>query len=53
MAEIITGDRVGENGTIRVGCSAAIFDKNREKILLTRREDNNHLKQDSCGLTQT
>ncbi len=41
MAQIITGDRVGQNGTIRVGCSAVIFDKAREKILLTRREDNN------------
>ena len=52
MATIITGDRVGQNGAIRVGihllrietlpgCSAVIFDKNREKILLTRREDNN------------
>ena len=41
MAQIITGHRIGENGTLRVGCSAAIFDKNREKILLTRREDNN------------
>ena len=41
MAKIITGDRVGQNGTIRVGCSAVIFHKNRDKILLTRREDNN------------
>ena len=41
MAKIITGHRVGQNGTIRVGCSAVIFDKNHEKILLTRREDNN------------
>ncbi len=41
MAKIITGHRVGQNGTIRVGCSAVIFNKDREKILLTRREDNN------------
>ena len=41
MAKIITGHRVGQNGAIRVGCSAVIFDKDREKILLTRREDNN------------
>ena len=27
MAKIITGHRVGQNGTIRVGCSAVIFDK--------------------------
>ena len=31
MAKIITGHRVGQNGIIRVGCSAAIFDSNREK----------------------
>ena len=41
MAKIITGHRIGQDGTIRVGCSAVIFDENREKILLTRREDNN------------
>ena len=41
MAKIIIGHRIGQNGTIRVGCSAVIFDKNRDKILLTRREDNN------------
>ena len=41
MAKIMTGHRVGQNGAIRVGCSAVIFDKDREKILLTRREDNN------------
>ncbi len=33
MAQIIIGHRIGENGTIRVGCSAAIFDEKREKIL--------------------
>ena len=47
MAQIITGHRVGQDGTIRVGCSAAIFDENREKILLTRREDNNQWKSGS------
>ncbi len=41
MAKIITGHRVGQNGIIRVGCSAIIFDQQREKVLLTRREDNN------------
>lgn len=41
MAKIITGHRVGQDGTIRVGCSAVIFHKDCEKILLTRREDNN------------
>ena len=50
MAEIITGHRVGKNGTIRVGCSAVIFDKNREKVLLTRREDNNQWCLPSGGM---
>lgn len=50
MAKIITGHRVGQNGTIRVGCSAVIFDKDREKILLTRREDNNQWCLPSGGM---
>ncbi len=50
MAKIITGHRVGQNGTIRVGCSAVIFDKDREKILLTRREDNKQWCLPSGGM---
>ena len=50
MAEIITGHRVGKNGTIRVGCSAVIFHKSREKVLLTRREDNNQWCLPSGGM---
>ena len=50
MAKIITGHRVGENGIIRVGCSAVIFDEAREKILLTRREDNNQWCLPSGGM---
>ena len=50
MAKIITGHRVGQSGTIRVGCSAVIFDKHREKILLTRREDNNQWCLPSGGM---
>ena len=50
MAKVITGDRVGQNGTIRVGCSAVIFHKNRDKILLTRREDNNQWCLPSGGM---
>ena len=34
MAKITTGHRVGQNGAIRVGCSAVIFDQQRQKILL-------------------
>ena len=50
MATIITGHRVGKNGTIRVGCSAIIFDQRHEKILLTRREDNNQWCLPSGGM---
>ena len=50
MAKIITGHRVGQNGTIRVGCSAVIFDAQHQKILLTRREDNNQWCLPSGGM---
>ena len=50
MAQIITGHRVGKNGAIRVGCSAVLFDTDREKILLTRREDNNQWCLPSGGM---
>ena len=50
MAKIITGHRIGENGTIRVGCSAVIFHNDRKKILLTRREDNNQWCLPSGGM---
>ena len=50
MAKIITEHRIGRNGAIRVGCSAVIFDKDREKILLTRREDNRFFGQKNLNL---
>ena len=40
MTQVLYGPRLGKEGTIRVGCSAAIFDEKREKVLLTRRTDN-------------
>ena len=40
MAKIIYGDRIGRTGKLRTGCSATIFNPSREKILLTRRTDN-------------
>ena len=40
MAQIIRGERVGAQGKIRVGCSAAIFGEGADKILLARRSDN-------------
>ncbi len=38
--QVIYGERVARQGKIRLGCSAAIFDESRQKVLLTRREDN-------------
>lgn len=40
MAKIIYGDRISKLGKITLGCSAAIFDSTRQKVLLTRRTDN-------------
>ena len=34
------GERIGREGVLRPGASALIFDEARERILLTRREDN-------------
>jgi 8-oxo-dGTP pyrophosphatase MutT (NUDIX family) len=40
MTQILFGERIGRQGNIRLGCSAVLFDANREEILLTRRADN-------------
>ena len=40
MAIILSGDRIARAGRLAVGCSAAIFDATRQRILLTRRADN-------------
>ena len=40
MSTIVYGERIGRLGTLSVGCSAIIFDESRQKVLLTRREDN-------------
>ena len=37
---VIQGERIGKTGTIAVGCTAAIFDLERQKMLLTQRSDN-------------
>ncbi len=39
MTQVLYGPRLGKEGKIRLGCSAAIFDQQR-RILLTRRTDN-------------
>jgi ADP-ribose pyrophosphatase YjhB (NUDIX family) len=40
MSQILFGPRLGKEGELRLGCSAMIFDTNREKVLLTQRTDN-------------
>jgi len=39
MTQILYGDRLGREGKIRLGCSAAIIDE-QGRILITRRADN-------------
>lgn len=39
MTQILHGERIGKQGKIRLGCSAAIFDE-QGRILLTKRKDN-------------
>jgi ADP-ribose pyrophosphatase YjhB (NUDIX family) len=40
MTKVLFGERIGRTGKLRLGCSAAIFNENRDKILLTKRSDN-------------
>ncbi len=40
MAKLIEGDRIGKQGRLGVGCSAAVFDESRQRLLLIRRTDN-------------
>ncbi|MDH5507072.1 MAG: NUDIX domain-containing protein [Anaerolineae bacterium] len=40
MVKLLTGKRAGKDGKIAVGCSAAVFDDNHERILLIHRADN-------------
>jgi len=37
---IIFGSRVSRQGKVRLGCSAVLFDRTKQKVLLTRRTDN-------------
>lgn len=41
MKKVLHGERIGAKGRIRLGCSAVIFDESHEKVLLTKRADNN------------
>jgi 8-oxo-dGTP pyrophosphatase MutT (NUDIX family) len=38
--KVVDGDRIGRKGRLRLGCSAVLFTKDRQAILLTRRADN-------------
>ena len=49
MTQILYGDRLGREGKIRVGCSAAIFDEGG-RVLLTRRADNGQWCLPSGGM---
>ena len=39
MLKVLSGNRIGKDGCLRVGCSESVFDSNRKKVLLIRRED--------------
>lgn len=39
MTQVLYGERLGKEGKLRLGCSAAIFDQ-QGRVLLTRRVDN-------------
>ena len=49
MTQILYGDRLGKEGKIRLGCSAAIFD-NQGRVLLTKRQDNGQWCLPSGGM---
>ena len=40
MSTLRFGERIGKQRVLRPGASDLIFDQAREKVLLTRREDN-------------
>ena len=49
MTQVLYGPRLGKQGKLRVGCSAAIFDE-QGRILLTRRADNGQWCLPSGGM---
>ncbi len=40
MTKILSGERIGGRGKVRLGCSAVLFNPQRDQVLLTRRADN-------------
>ena len=49
LTQIMYGPRIGKEGSIRVGCSAAIYDPDG-RVPLTRRADNGQWCLPSGGL---
>ena len=49
MTQILYGNRIGAQGKIRLGCSAAIFDE-QGRVLLTKRQDNGQWCLPSGGM---
>ena len=49
MTQVLYGERIGRQGKIRLGCSAAIFDE-QGRIFLTRRADNGQWCLPSGGM---
>jgi ADP-ribose pyrophosphatase YjhB (NUDIX family) len=39
MVKVISGNRIGKDGRLLIGCSASIFNSKKERILLARRAD--------------
>ncbi len=39
MVKVLSGDRIGKEGRLAIGCSAFVFDSKREKVLLIQRGD--------------
>jgi ADP-ribose pyrophosphatase YjhB (NUDIX family) len=39
MVKVLSGNRIGREGRLGIGCSAFVFDAKREKVLLLQRTD--------------
>jgi ADP-ribose pyrophosphatase YjhB (NUDIX family) len=39
MVKVVSGERIGKEGRLGIGCSAFVFDSKREKFLLIKRTD--------------
>jgi 8-oxo-dGTP pyrophosphatase MutT (NUDIX family) len=50
MTQILFGERIGQEGKVRPGCIAILFDRERQKVLLTRRADTGQWCLPSGGL---